>query len=388
MADTVVKLNPGPDAKHAPTEVPPAAVESAPAPAAKGSRRPLRFVLLVAIPLLAAAGGLYWWLSGGRYINTDNAYVGVQKVMITPDISGKIASITVREGDRVSAGQPLFDIDPVPFQIAVTQAEARLAGVRVDFASLKSDLAAVDRLIKLARQTVDLKSKDVERKQALLASRASSQADVDTSTATVVTARTQLEQLVQRQSSLRNQLSGDPNLPIEQHPPYIQAQAALDQAKRDLEHTTLRAPINGVATQVDSIQLGRYVMAGTPVFAILDDEHPWVDANPKETDVTYLRVGQQAELSVDTFPDKVFHGTVTSVSPGTGAQFAILPAQNASGNWVKVVQRVPLRIAFAPDQDLTKLRAGMSVTVDIDTKRQRSLAGLLGFAAKAKDPAP
>jgi membrane fusion protein (multidrug efflux system) len=342
----------------------------------------------VAIPLLAVAGGLYWWLSGGRYISTDNAYVGVQKVMITPDISGKIASIAVREGERVTAGQPLFDIDAVPFQIAVTQAEARLAGIRVDFANLKSDLAATDRLVELARQTADLKTKDVERKQALLASRASSQADVDTATANLVAARTQLEQLVQRQSSLRNQLQGDPNLPIEQHHPYIQAQAALDQAKRDLAHTTLRAPINGTATQVESIQMGRYVMAGTPVFAVMDDEHPWVDANPKETDVTYLRVGQQAELRVDTFPDKVFRGTVSSVSPGTGAQFSILPPQNASGNWIKVVQRVPLRITFMPDQDLAKLRAGMSVTVDIDTQRQRSLAGLLGLAAKAKDPAP
>jgi membrane fusion protein, multidrug efflux system len=388
MADTVVKLNP--DAKHAPApEAAPAVVESpAPAPAAKRSRFPLRFILLVAIPLLAVAGGLYWWLSGGRYISTDNAYVGVQKVMITPDISGKIASIAVREGERVTAGQPLFDIDPVPFQIAVTQAEARLAGVRVDFANLKSDLAATDRLFELARQTSDLKTKDVERKQALLASRASSQADVDTATTNLVAARTQLEQLMQRQSSLRNQLRGDPNLPIEQHPPYIQAQAALDQAKRDLAHTTLRAPINGTATQVESIQMGRYVMAGTPVFAVMDDEHPWVDANPKETDVTYLRVGQEAELRVDTFPDKIFRGTVSSVSPGTGAQFSILPPQNASGNWIKVVQRVPLRITFMPDQDLARLRAGMSVTVDIDTHRQRSLAGLLGLAAKAKDPAP
>jgi membrane fusion protein (multidrug efflux system) len=388
MADTVVKLNPGVETKQTPApEAPPAAAEST-GPAGKRSRRSLRFVLLVAIPLIAAAGGLYWWLSGGRYISTDNAYVGVQKVMITPDISGKIATIAVREGDRVTAGQPLFDIDPVPFQIAVTQAEARLAGVRVDFSNIKSDLAALDRLIELARQTVDLKAKDVERKQLLLASRASSQVDVDSATATVVAARTQLEQLVQRHSALLNQLRGDPNRPIEQHPPYIQAQAALDQAKRDLAHTTLRAPINGIATQVDSIQLGRYVTAGTPVFAMMDDEHPWVDANPKETDVTYLRIGQQAELRVDTFPDQVFRGAVSSVSPGTGAQFAILPAQNASGNWIKVVQRVPLRITFAPDQDLTKLRAGMSVTVDIDTKRQRSLAGLLGLAAKANDPAP
>ncbi len=385
MTDNVVQLAPDAEAKRG---------AQAPAAGTHGgmrtqrSRRLLRLVLLVVIPIVAAAGGLYWYLSSGRYISTDNAYVGMQKVMITPDISGKIASIVVREGEKVKAGQPLFEIDPEPFRIAQTQAQARVVGVRTDFANIKSNLAAADRLIELARQTVDLKEKEVERKRSLLASRAGAQADVDTSVAMLVAARTQLEQLVQQQAQLRNQLRGDPDLPIEKFPPFIAAQAALDQAERDLAHTTLRAPIDGIATQVDSIQLGRYVTAGTPVFAIIDDGNPWVDANPKETDITYLRVGQAVELHVDTFPNHVFHGSVASVSPGTGAQFSILPPQNASGNWVKVVQRVPLRIAFDPGQDLSRLRAGMSVTVDIDTRRQRTLASLLGFSARAKDPVP
>ncbi|MGE0749387.1 MAG: HlyD family secretion protein [Variibacter sp.] len=388
MADNVLKLAPETEAKRKP-DAPPAATEAgAAADAPARSRRSLRFVLLIVVPLIAATVGLYWYLSGGRYISTDNAYVGMQKVMITPDISGKISNIVVREGEHVKAGQPLFEIDPVPFRIAVTQAQSRLAGVRTDFANIKSNLAAVDRLIELAQKTVDLKTKEVERKQSLLASRAGAQADVDSSVATLVTARTQLEQLVQQQAELRNQLRGDPNLPIEKFPPFTAAQAALDQADRDLAHTTLRAPIDGTATQVDSIQLGRYVTAGTPVFAVLDDTHPWVDANPKETDITYLRVGQSVELHVDTFPDQVFRGTVSSVSPGTGSQFSILPPQNANGNWVKVVQRVPLRITLDANQDLSRLRAGMSVTVDIDTKRRRSIAGLFGLGAKANDTTP
>ena len=387
MADNVLKLAPETEAKRK-ADAPAAPAEAAAsAEAPKRPRRPLRLVLLIVVPLIAAAAGLYWYLSGGRYISTDNAYVGMQKVMITPDISGKIASIVVREGEHVAAGQPLFQIDPEPFQIAVTQAQARVAGVRTEFDNLKSNLAAVERLIELGRQTVALKQKEVDRKQALLASRAGAQADVDASAATLVAAKTQLEQLVQQQADYRNQLLGDPDLPIDKYPPFIQAKAALAQAERDLAHTTLRAPIDGTATQVDSIQLGRYVAAGTPVFAMLDDAHPWVDANPKETDITYLRVGQSAELRVDTFPDEVFHGKVTSVSPGTGAQFSILPPQNANGNWVKVVQRVPLRITFDPDQDLSRLRAGMSVVVDIDTKRSRSIAGLLGFGAKGNRPA-
>jgi membrane fusion protein (multidrug efflux system) len=166
----------------------------------------------------------------------------------------------------------------------------------------------------------------------------------------------------------------------------MQASAALEQAQRDLRHTTLRAPIDGTATQVDNIQLGRYVTAGTPVFSIVNDAAPWVDANPKETDITHLQIGQRALVNIDTFPDYTFHGTVVSVSPGTGAQFAILPPQNASGNWVKVVQRVPVRIELDRDPMTAKLRSGMSAVVDIDTGRRRSLASLFGRAVAAPEP--
>jgi membrane fusion protein (multidrug efflux system) len=361
-----------PALKLAPTA--PQIVANAPAP--EHSRLRLRFILLIALPALAAVAGFYLYLAGGRYISTDNAYVGAQKVLITPDISGKISRVTVREGERVTAGQALFEIDAEPFRLAAAQAEARVANVRTDFANVKANLAATERLIELAQQTVKLRQNDVDRKGTLLATRAGSQVDADTAAAALVNARTQADQLLD-----------DPNLPIEKYPAYMQAMAALDQARRDLQHTIVRAPLAGTATQVPSIQLGRYVTAGTPVFAIVDDDHPWVDANPKETDVTYLRLGQSASLKVDAFPDQTFVGTVTAVSPGTGAQFAILPPQNASGNWVKVVQRLPIRIEFAPGQDTTNLRAGMSVTVDVDTGRQRSLASLLGLAATAKGPA-
>jgi membrane fusion protein (multidrug efflux system) len=166
-------------------------------------------------------------------------------------------------------------------------------------------------------------------------------------------------------------LLDNPDLPLEQFPEYAQAKAALDQAQRDLDHTVLRAPIAGTATQVDNIQLGRFVAAGGPILSVIDDSAPWVDANPKETDITYLRVGQKVTLDVDSFPDHTFKGTVFAVSPGTGSQFSILPAQNASGNWVKVVQRVPVRIAFDKGEDTHLLRTGMSVNVEIDTGHSR-----------------
>src|SRR2546423_863822 len=333
MADKVVELRKTQEEQAAPTvAVKPARL-----------RLPLRLLLLIIIPLIALAGGTYFYLASGRYISTDNAYIGAQKVLITPDISGKIAKVSVTEGQRVNAGDALLEIDSEPFRLAVTQAEARLAGVRIDYSNLKTNYASMTRRIALARETVDLKQRDLDRKNTLVTNRTGSQADLDNSMNAVVVAKTQLEQLEQQTEAIRNQLLGDEHLPIEKYPPYMQAAAALDQAKRDLDHTVLRAPIAGMATQVASIQLGRYVTAGTPVFSLIDDTKPWVDANPKETDITHLRVGQPVSISVDTFPGRTFHGVVAAVSPGTGAQFPILPPQNASGNWVKVVQRVPVR---------------------------------------------
>ena len=284
----------------------------------------------------ALVAGLAFYLTGGRYISTDNAYLGAQKVLITPDISGRVGRVLVREGQHVAAGDALFEIDPVPFRLAVTQAQSKLDSVRTDFANLKSNYQSLSHLVELAKKNVELKQHDVDRKSTLLASRASRQADVDTATAGLVTAQLQSQLAAQQRSGVLDQLLGNPELPIEEFPPYLLAQAALDQAKRDLDHAVVKAPIAGIATQVDNIQLGRFATAGMPVFSIIDDSAPWVDANPKETDITWLRVGQKVDVAVDSFPDRTFRGTVASVSPGTGAQFAILPPQNASGNWVKV----------------------------------------------------
>jgi membrane fusion protein (multidrug efflux system) len=341
-------------------------------------RRNLRMILLVIVPAIAAVAGLGIYLSGGRYISTDNAYVGAQKVLITPDVSGKINRIVVREGQHVAPGDVLFEIDPEPFALALAQAQAKLAGVLVELANLKANMQALTTLADLSQKNVELKQRDVERKSSLVATKAGSQLDLDNAESAAVTAQLMAQFSLQQKTSTLNQLLGNPELPIEDFPSYRQAKAAVEQAERDLNHAVLRAPIAGTATQVDNIQLGRFVTAGTPVFGVIDDDAPWVDANPKETDITWLRTGQQVTMYVDSFPGHTFRGTVTAVSPGTGAQFSILPPQNASGNWVKVVQRVPVRIAFAPDQDTKYLRSGMSVTVEIDTGRSRSVGKLIG----------
>jgi membrane fusion protein, multidrug efflux system len=380
MADPILKFPP--DQKGSP----PAAVPKVDAKPRRRRalayiRRFRRVLLLVVLPLVALIAGLTFYMSGGRYVTTDDAYVGAQKVLITPDISGKIEKVVVREGQQVNEGDVLFEIDPVPFRLAAQQAKATLDQARTTYDNLVANIKIYGQMQDLAQQGVDLKQRDVDRKTTLAKSNFGSQLDLDNAGTALVTASAQLQFLKQQLSSSKTQLLGNPDLPLEQFPPYALAKAALDQAERNLDHTVMRAPMSGVATQVDQIQLGRFVVAGTPVFSVIDTSNPWVDANPKESDFTYVGVGQPVTVDVDAFPDHVFKGTVGSLSPGTGAQFAILPPQNATGNFVKVVQRVPVRIYFdRNDSYVRKLKAGMSAYTSIDTGHRRSLAALFGFS--------
>jgi membrane fusion protein (multidrug efflux system) len=376
MSENVVKIVP--EAKRTGEGAPQADAKTA-VVAQPGGRRKLRTLLLVVIPLVLVIGGGLFYLLGGRYVSTDNAYIGAQKVLVTPDVSGKVQKILVHEGQHVKVGDELFELDPVPFRLALEQAEAKLGEARTQYLNDKTNLVSLTQLAELAQRNVDVKRRDVERKTQLVERQAGAQADVDTAISDLVDAQLQAQSTRQQRDNMLNALKGDPNLPLEQFPAYVQAKAAYDDAKRNLDHTVLRAAIDGTATQVDNIQLGRFVTAGSPVFSIVDDAQPWVDANPKETDITYLRVGQKATIDVDSFPNRTFTGTVQSVSPGTGAQFSILPPQNATGNWVKVVQRVPVRIVFDKGQDLSLLRAGMSVNVEIDTHHSR-----IPFLARAE----
>ena len=387
MADPVLKFPP--EQKGSPPAKPRTKIAAEPRRRlVAGMRRYRRVLLLVVLPLVAALAGLIFYLNGGRYVTTDDAYVGAQKVLITPDVSGKIVNVAVKEGQSVSNGDTLFQIDPVPFQLAVAQASAKLNDARSSHDNLVANVKLYDQTIELVNAGIALKQRDVDRKAALAKNNYGSQLDLDNSATALVTAQAQLQLVKQQKSTALNQLLGNPELPLEQFPAYAQAKAALDDAQRNLDLTTVRAPLAGVATQVDQIQLGRFIAAGTPVFSVIDISNPWVDANPKESDFTYVAVGQPVTIDVDAFPDHVFKGTVGSLSPGTGAQFAILPPQNATGNFVKVVQRVPVRIYFdANDRFVRKLKAGMSAYTSIDTGHRRSLASTFGFspAVAAKD---
>jgi len=345
-------------------------------PIARRSGGGRRFFLLVVLPAIAVAVGLSWWLSGGRYVSTDNAYIGADRALITPYVTGPIVAIHVKEGQKVAVGDPLFDLDPAPYASALALAKGKLAASKVEFANLRSSYVSNIDQINMGQQSVDLRQADYDRKQALVATHAVTRVDADTSAAALVQAKQILEFVRQQQEAVKVKLSGGPDSSIETFPDYMQAKALVDDAERNLGYASVKAPIAGIATQVSQIEQGRVAPAGQPVFAIIADTGLWVDANPKESDLTYVTQGLPATVTIDTFPDREWKGTICSIAPGTGAQFAILPPQNASGNWVKVVQRIPLRFCFAPNEDTNGLRAGMSAVISIDTGRTRSLQGL------------
>ena len=370
----------------APTSPPPTApARPTPAPTAvmtpktpkKKSGGVRRFLLIFVIPAIGVVGGVYWYLGGGRYITTDNAYVGADKALITPYVTGPIVAIHVKEGQHLKAGDPLFDLDPAPYKSALALADGRLAAAKVEFANLRASFVSNQDQISMGKQSVELRQGDYDRKAALVATHAVTKVDADTSAAALVQAKQILTFVQQQQEAVKVKLGGGPDASIETFPDYMQAKAQLDDAARNLKYAYVKAPIDGVATQVSQIELGRVAPAGQAVFAIVADTGLWVDANPKESDLTYVKPGLLATVTIDTFPGKEFKGSVCSIAPGTGAQFAILPPQNASGNWVKVVQRIPLRFCFADDENTAGLRAGMSANISIDTGRIRTWNGLV-----------
>jgi membrane fusion protein (multidrug efflux system) len=350
-----------------------AASEAAPPPT---RRRRLRHALMAA-GVIAAIGAAGWgWLSGGRYVSSDNAYVHADLLMVSTDVAGIVRDVPVHEGQAVHAGEVLYRLDQQPFTIAVAGAEARLRQAILTVEAAREDILRMQRDIAAQEAAVRLAQAQFDRAQSLVATSAVSRASYDDT-------RFHLQQAEQQLGSLRQQLvvqqarlGGDPDQPIDRQPAVQQAQAALDEARRQLANSTVRAPFDGVVTRVESVQPGLYLAAAMPALGLVGSVNSWVEVNPKETDLTFVRAGNPVTFTVDAYPGRAWHGTVESISPATGAQFSVLPAQNTSGNWVKVVQRVPVRVSIAPDADAPPLRAGMSVVASIDTGHQRSLSDL------------
>ena len=366
--------------REAPQEQPerPAQTPSLPVKAPRSSRRQwLRRVLFALLPLALIAGG-YGYVSGGRILSTDNAYVEADKVGISTDVSGIVKAIDVTENQHVEEGQTLYRLDPQQFQIALDSANANLAQIGLTVESMKQDYGRMLSDVAAQQAQVGLDQVTYDRYAALVPSSAVSKANYDQVRFTLDVDKNKLESLRQQAAVQLAKLGGNPDIPVTQHPQYLQAKAQIAEAQRQRDHTVVKAPFAGIVTGVPQIAPGKFLAASTTAFYLIAADHVWIDATPKETELTHVRPGQPVTATVDTYPDMEWHGTVDSISPAAAQEFSLLPAQNTSGNWVKVVQRVPMRVRLdTGDKDRPPLRAGMSVVVSIDTGHPRGLPQFL-----------
>ncbi len=323
-----------------------------------------RIVLMLSVPLLIVAGAAYAWLTSGRYISTDNAYVRQDMISISPDVSGRIVEVRVKENQPVKAGDILFRIDPVPYRIALAQADADLATAKVQVSTMATDTSSAAADIQNAHADLTLAQATYNRQAALMKQGFTTRAALDAATQSVEAARAKLATAEASAARARQQLGSGGG----SGPAAIQvAIAKREKAAYDLERTTVRATKDGIVSQTGRLQVGNVTPSGVPALSLVVSQQAWVEANFKETDLNHMRVGQPAEMTFDAYPGLKVKGHVQSIGAGTGSEFSVLPAQNATGNWVKVTQRVPVRIAIDGTPPRAMI-AGLSTDVTIDTK--------------------
>lgn len=360
-------------------------VELPVAPKRRDKRKLLRLGLLTLGPLVALAVAGEMYLAGGRYVETDNAYIQAAIMNVAPDVPGTVADVAVHENDHVEKGALLFKLDDEPFRIALAGAEAQIGMIRNDLVALQAtyrqNLSAIDQ----ARSSLDYAQATYDRQLNLQKRGVTAQASLDEARRDLDTAKEQLRGAQRAADATLSQLGGNADGPVDNHPRMLEAKSAVDKAQRDLTRSTILAPWSGTVANVENLRVGSYVTVGQPAMSLVASDDLWVEANPKETDLTHLKVGDTAEVSVDAYPGKTWKAKVTSLSPATGAEFSVLPPQNATGNWVKVVQRVPVKLAIENEAGAPRLTSGMSVDVSIDTGHSRSLGSLFGSTAVAAE---
>lgn len=356
--------------------------EAAPVPAPAASpdpagdvpprRRRTRRILFALLPIVLIAG-LVVYAAGGKEMSTENAYVRADIVSVSTDVTGIVAEVPVRDNQLVKPGDVLFRLDDTPFKLALQRAEAQIEITRSEVEGLKSLYRDMQAQIEQAQADVAYYDREVARQQELIRRNFTAQVTLDTAQRNQVQAKQKVASLKERLSGIVASLSGSVDVPVEQQPRFLNAVAQRDEAARQLAHTVVRAPIAGIVTNVPSLQPGQFLAAATPGFSLVSTDHVWIEANPKETELTNVRVGQKVTVDVDTYPDAEWNGTVESISPASASSFSLLPAQNTSGNWVKVVQRIPLRVKLDTPADKPTLRAGMSAVIHVDTGHARGL---------------
>lgn len=346
----------------------------APARPRRSLKRPILFALL---PVVLIAGG-YAYATGGAVMSTDNAYVQADMVGVSTDVSGMVQSIEVHDNEQVKQGQVLFRLDPAVYSIALAGAKAQLGVVRNQILNLEASYKQSLAEITQAEADIPFFEKTLQRQQDLTASAAASKATYDQAKHDLDAAQQKVDVAKAEAAATRAQLGNDPDQPVEQNPSYLQAQSAVDNAQRNLDRTIVRAPFDGIVTNVSSLQVGAYLQASQAGFSLVSTTHMWIAASPKETELTYVREGQPVAISVDTYPGVQWKGTVSSISPASGSSFSLLPAQNTTGNWVKVVQRIPMLVSIDDMAGKPPLRVGMSVTVGVETGHARGLPSFAG----------
>jgi membrane fusion protein (multidrug efflux system) len=339
--------------------------------------RSFRTLALFGVPALVLAGALIFWLQGGRYATTENAFVKADIAQIASEVAGRIVEVRVRDHATVAAGDVLVRLDPEPYRLALARAEAEIDSARASVEQLKVSLRETRADAKETENRLSYLEVQAKRQRELSGRGVSSAARVEQADSEEQQARDRLAMLQQRIARVKAALGGDPDKPTDRYAAVREKVALRDRAALDLSHTDIKAPRAGVVVNF-KLQPGEQVKAQTPLFALVADQRPWVEANFKETDLTYVTVGQKATVVLDMHPDITWDAQVESISPATGAEFAILPPQNASGNWVKVVQRLPVKLRLMERAGEPPLRAGMTAYVSIDTGRKRNLSSIFG----------
>jgi membrane fusion protein, multidrug efflux system len=340
-----------------------------------GRRERLRRPLMIGGPALLLIFLAYWFFTGGRYETTDDAFVQTARVAISANISGRVIDIAVHDNQQVRKGDVLFRIEDNLFQITANEAAAELATARLQVDMLKANYRQRQAEEKSAHDTLIYNTYQLQRQQRLHTAGITSQVQVERSRHALQEASAANSAAQQQLKAVMASLGGNFDIAPDQHPTVQQAQAAYERAKLNLSYTVIYAPSDGVVTKVEQLQAGSYINAATPAFALLATGNNWIEANFKEDQLTYIRPGQSATVDIDIYPNKTFKAKVMSLSPGTGTQFSLLPPENATGNWVKVVQRLPVRLELQDSMAEYPLQSGLSVTVRIDTGHRRRLFG-------------
>ena len=349
----------------------------APSIARPSRLRLLRPVLMLGgIAVVVVASG-WWWLHSGRIVSVDDAYVRAAKIAITDDVAGIVGEVAVREGQHVNKGDVLLRLRDRQIQIAIAGAKANLAQVGLTMEAMKRDYQRMLRDIAAKQAQVQSDQANYDRYANLVKGGSVTRADFDDARFKLAADTATVESLKQQAAVQLARLGGDADVDVTTTPQYLQAKAQVEEFQRQLDHATVYAPFSGTVTNVEATQPGSYLTVGAAAFGLVSDEDIWVEANPKETDLTYIKPGDPVTVTVDSYPDHPWHGTVDSIAPASASEFSVLPAQNSSGNWVKVVQRLPVRIKLDRKPGDPPLRAGSSVEADIDTGHERHLADLL-----------